>query len=199
MQRLLAINGCYRKDSIIDQAIELTVAATTAAGATTDVAYLRDLPIGECLECSRCLGTKDNLPVDCIIRNQLHPLLERIDAADGFILASPANLYTATFVYKNFVQRLMAYAHRHGNHDSARVRRRHARKPAMLISSSASPGLIGRLYFSTRRQLKETARALGAKPAGLVFVGLETGAQDGILTDKSRQQLQALAHRLLHR
>ena len=197
MPRLLAINGCYRENSVIDQAVSLAVQATLDAGATTEISYLRDLPIREILDCRQCTQRAGDIPVECMIRNHMQELLEQIETADGFILASPANFYTATSVFMHFMARLMEYARKQRGMDSPSSGDQSRSRPALLISTSATPGLIGRLYFSTQQQLKETARTLGAKPAGSVFVELIAEQEHVTLPDKTRRQLQYLAGRLL--
>jgi multimeric flavodoxin WrbA len=199
MPRLLAINGCYRENSVIDQAIALAVQASTQAGATTEVVYLRDLPVRRCLNCRKCTATADSVPEQCVIRTQMHTLLAQIQSADGFILASPANLYTAAGVFKRFMARLTEYAHQHENRDIASSTRGKKGRQALLISTSATPGLMGRFYYSTRQQLEQTARLLGARQAGCVFVGMVSDSLPATLPDKSRRELQRLAVRLVRR
>ncbi|MEZ5542853.1 MAG: NAD(P)H-dependent oxidoreductase [Pseudomonadota bacterium] len=197
MYRLLAINGCYRENSVIDQAVELAAHSARDAGATTETTLLRELPVSDCLDCWHCIQAAEDMPADCVMKNHMHPLLDRIHAADGFILASPANIYTASSVFMHFMVKLMTYARCHraaGEHTAAQ--RQHTR-PALLISSSATPGLMGRLYYSTQQQLRETARTLGARPAGCVFVEMIADREHTALPEKAGRQLRYLAGRLL--
>ena len=45
-------------------------------------------------------------------------------------------------------------------------------KTALLISSSAAPGFLGRLMYNTGKQLKTTAQTIGAVPVGSLFTGM---------------------------
>lgn len=193
MPRLLAINGCYRPHSIIEQAVDLSLQTAAETGAATDIIRLRDLPVRPCLNCGRCLQPAcDDVPEDCVIRNELLGVIERIDAADGFILAAPANFYTAYNVFAHFMARLTNYARRH----RATRTEPHAR-PALLISTSAMPGLVGRLYYSTQPQLRATAHALGATPAGSVYIEMIADCDRACLPDKARERLCTLSAKLL--
>jgi hypothetical protein len=58
------------------------------------------------------------------------------------------------------------------------------KKKALLVSSSAAPGILARLMFSTHGQLKTTARVIGAKPVGTIFTGLVASSPKPQLSDK---------------
>lgn len=193
MPRLLAINGCYRPHSVIEQAVDLSLQAAAEAGAVTETIRLRDLPVRTCLDCGRCLQPGCDEPADCVIRNEMPDVLERIDAADGFVLAAPANVYTAHNVFTHFIVRLMKYARLHRVNGSAPP----GARPALLISTSATPGLIGRLYYTTQPHLRATARALGAIPAGSVFIGMVAECDGKCLPEKASERLRTLTGNLL--
>ena len=92
----------------------------------------------------------------------MNTLLEQIEAADGFILASPANLYTASNVFRRFIEQLMQYALKHRGQYAPSSAGQPNRRPAILISTSATPGWMGRLYYShtsnSRRRPVPSAR-----------------------------------------
>ncbi|HUT42401.1 MAG TPA: NAD(P)H-dependent oxidoreductase, partial [Gammaproteobacteria bacterium] len=185
------------ENSVIEQAVALVVQTTMAAGATTRIVRLRDLPVKDCLNCRQCTGQPGTVPGECVIRKHMNALLDQIEAADGFILASPANLYTATSVYRSFIEQLMEYARLHRGPHAPLSAGQTNRRTAILISTSATPGWMGRLYYSTHQQLKETARALGAQSAGSVYIDMACPERDSVLPDKVRRQLQDLAGKLL--
>jgi NAD(P)H-dependent FMN reductase len=192
MPRLLAINGCYRPHSVIEQAVDVCLQAAAESGALTEVIRLRDLPVRACLDCRHCLRLPGAEPEDCIIRNELQDVIERIEAADGFVLAAPANFYTAENVFAQFIARLTDYARRHRATGGETPPR-----PALLISTSATPGLVGRLYYSTQPHLRATARALGATPDGSVFIEMTEKCDRACLPDKAGARLRSLAGALL--
>lgn len=199
MPQLLAINGCFHANSAVDLAVALAVRATVDEGATTETVCLRDLPVGDCIDCWQCTGANGEIPPECIIKNHMHGLLDQVAAADGFILASPANIFMANSLFTGFARQLMAYTSRHRRRSDAAAVQRTLARPALLISSSAVPGLIGRYYYSTRPQLREAAAVLGARPAGCVFVGQQRNQEQAELPEKVRRRVWYLAGRLLHR
>ncbi len=195
-ERILLINGSYRDDGISDQAVEVVAADLRADGAETDVVILRDYPIEFCLNCRECCQAAGDAPGKCVIDDGMAALIERIEAADAYVLASPVNYGSVTAVFKRFMERLMPYAWWPWEQPYPRERRQ-ARKKALLISSSAAPAWFGRFVFSAPRQLKMTARTIGAIPVGTLFTGLVSDRMDKRLPSAAAERARRLAHRLL--
>ncbi len=195
-QRILLINGSYRDDGISDQAVDVVAAELRAAGAETDVVILRDYPIEFCLNCRECCQAAGDAPGKCVIDDGMAALIERIEAADAYVLASPVNYGSVTAVFKRFMERLMPYAWWPWDQPYPRERRQ-ARKKALLISSSAAPAWFGRFVFNAPRQLKMTARTIGAIPVGTLFTGLVSDRKDKRLPSAAAERARRLAHRLL--
>ena len=84
-----------------------------------------------------------------------------------------------------------------GNHTPKFRKAGLPRKPAILVSSSAAPGLLGRWMFGTRGQLKTTAATIGAKPVGTLFIGMIAGKRDQSLSDSMRTAARKLTSKLL--
>jgi len=198
MAHLLAVNGSYRENGAIDQAIAVAMQAAAEAGATVEVIRLRDFPIEFCINCRHCTQQPGDAPGDCVHPDRMHELVARIEAADVIILASPTNFYTVTAIFKRFMERLVVYAYWPWGAHAPKLRKTQAAKQAILIASSAAPGLMGRLFYSTLKQLRVTARTLGARPAGSLFIGLMSQQAQPVLPDRTRARLRSLVGRLLH-
>jgi multimeric flavodoxin WrbA len=196
MTRLLAINGSYREHGAIDQALEIAVQAATDAGATVDVITLREVPIEFCLNCRHCTQQPGDAPGECVHDDRMRELVARIEAADGYILASPTNFYAVTALFKRFMERLVVYAYWPWGAPAPRMRREAAGKRAILIASSAAPGPMGRLFYASLKQLRQTARVIGAKPVGSTFIGLMSQQEHPVLPDRARRRVQALVGKL---
>jgi len=194
MTRLLAINGSYRAGGAIDQAIEALVAA---ADAETEIILLREYPIAFCKNCRQCTQTPGERPGICQHRDGMDALIDKIEAADALVLASPTNFASATAVYKRFMERLTVYGYWPWGMSAPELRRKAPTKKAVLIASSAAPGLLGRFAFATLRQLRMTARLLGARPVGSVFVGMMSQQPDPILPGPVVRKLRRVARRLV--
>ena len=67
----------------------------------------------------------------------------------------------------------------------------------MLISSSAAPGMMGRWFFRTAKQLKMTAKVIGADPVGTLFTGLIAIEPDAEYPQRMRNKAEVLAKKLI--
>lgn len=195
--RILAINGSYREAGITDQAVAEVAAVLRAEDAEVEVVNLRDYPIDFCTNCRQCALEPGDSPGRCVIDDGMQALIDRIEAADGLVFASPTNLGSVTAQFKRFMERLTPYIW--WPEDKPWPLRRKADadpKPALLLTSSAAPGWLGRWMFSSLRQLRATAETVGAKPVGSVSTGYAGASKTGP-GDKSRRRLRRLARRLI--
>lgn len=193
MKQIVAINGSYRDDGTIDQAVNAVAVAARQAGANVEVILLRDTPIEFCLNCRECTQAAGEAPGQCVQHDGMQELVAKIEAADGYILASPTNFGTVTALFKRFLERLVVYAYWPWGMHAPQFRKANmAAKPAVLIASSAAPGIMGRWFYSTTKQLKTTAQTIGAKPLGTLFIGLAAGAPHQPLPQKTLRKAQRL-------
>jgi multimeric flavodoxin WrbA len=173
MTRILAIDASYRDDGITDQAVTAAAQAAEAAGARVEIIYLRDYPIEFCLNCRECTQQPGDAPGTCVQQDGMAALVDKIEAADAYILASPTNFGAVTALFKRFMERLVVYAYWPWEMNAPQLRKAEAaKKRAILISSSAAPGIMGRRLYSTHKQLTMTAKTIGAKVVGTLYVGL---------------------------
>lgn len=196
MTRLLVINGSYRENGAIDQAVKLAVQTAIEAGMQTEVVQLRDFPIEFCRNCRHCTQLPGEAPGECIQQDRMRELIEKIEAADLYILASPTNFYSATALFKRFMERLIVYCYWPWGARAPVLRNKAPGKRALLIASSAAPGLMGRFFYSTLKQLKMTAETLGAQPVGALFVGRMSQQEHPVLPDKVQRRIRQMTGRL---
>ncbi len=195
--RILAINGSYRDDGITDQVVAVAVRTLQTAGAEVETVLLRDRDIRFCMNCRACTQEPGELPGACIQQDSMQELIGKIERADGYILASPTNFGSVTALFKRFMERLVVYAYWPWDANYPRFRKAGLpKKKALLISSCAAPGIMGRLAYGTRRQLKATAATIGARSVGIMFTGLIAKEPGARLPDRTRRHAEALAHRL---
>jgi multimeric flavodoxin WrbA len=199
MTRILAINGSYRDDGITDQVVETVIKAAKASGAEVETILLRDYPIEFCLNCRECTQQPGTTPGTCVHHDGMRALVDKIEQADAYILASPTNFGTVTALFKRFMERLTVYAYWPWEMNAPQYRKARAtrRKKALLISSCAAPGIIGRLFYNTGKQLKMTARTIGADTAGILFTGLVSTKPQPDLPHRTQEKAKALAAKLL--
>jgi multimeric flavodoxin WrbA len=198
MKKVLAINGSYRDDGITDQTVEALAQAIEAAGAEVEIILLREYPIEFCTNCRACTQQPGAAPGECVLQDGMKDLINRIERADGFILAAPTNMGSVTALFKRFMERLAVYAYWPWDMNGPQYRKAQGpRKKALLVSSCAAPGILGRWFFGTNKQLKMTAKTIGADVVGSLFTGLIAREQQPKLPRGVRARINALAGRVV--
>lgn len=196
--RILIVNGSYRDDGITDQVVAAARDALEAAGASVDSVTLRDYPLEFCLNCRACTQQPGTEPGVCVLDDGLQALVEKIEAADAYILASPTNFGSVTAVFKRFMERLVVYAFWPWDKPWPEFRKAGvASKKALLVTSSAAPALLGRWLYASGRQLKMAAKVIGAHPVGLLYTGHAAREQQQRLSPALQQRAHDMARRLL--
>jgi multimeric flavodoxin WrbA len=197
MTQILAINGAYRAGGITDQAIDVMVHSLRQAGTDVEVISLRDYPIEFCRNCRACTQSSGPEPGHCIQDDGMQALIEKIEQADGYIMAAPTNFNTVTAIFKRFMERLVVYADWPWGTNTPKFRKRgNIHKKAVLISSSAAPAIMGRWLFTSCRQLKVAAKTVGAKSVGTLFTGLIADEAEPHLSDRAKARAARLALKL---
>lgn len=197
MAQLLAVNGSYRECGAIDQALEVAVQSASEAGATIEVIHLRDFPIEFCRNCRHCTQVPGETPGECTHQDGMRELIDKIEAADGYILASPTNFYSVTALFKRFMERLVVYAYWPWGSHAPKFRKKKATKKAILIASSAAPGFMGRMFYATLKQLKMTSKTIGAKPIGSIFIGSMSQQEQPELPAKAQERVRTMVRKLM--
>lgn len=198
MIKILAINGSYRNDGITDQTIEALAQAIKSAGAEVEVILLREYPIEFCLNCRACTQQPGAAPGECVLHDGMQDLIDKIEQADGYVLAAPTNFGSVTAIFKRFLERLAVYAYWSWDMNGPQYRKAQSpRKKALLISSCAAPGIMGRWLFGTDKLLKTTAKTIGAEVVGSLFMGMIAKEQHPKLSDGVLAKIKALAGKLV--
>jgi multimeric flavodoxin WrbA len=198
MKRILAINGSYRDDGITDQLVHAVSHAATVAGGHVELVQLRDYPIEFCLNCRECTQQHGTAPGKCVHDDAMQALIDRIESADAYILASPTNFGSVTALFKRFMERLLPYVYWPWGADIPKFRKgKTTEKKAVTISSSAAPSLIGKWLFGTRRQLRMAAKTIGARSVADLFVGSISTESNQQVSDKMKNKAQAAARKLI--
>jgi len=197
-KRVLVINGSYREGGITDQIVGYACAQLHSAGAETEVIELRSYPIEFCLNCRECMQSPGDTPGHCVIDDGMAHLVERIEAADAYIFAAPTNFSSVSAVFKRFMERLAVYGYWPWGQAAPKYRKAGlAPKKALLISSSATPGFLGRWLFGSGGQLRIAAKTIGARPIGLVFSGMASQQKNPRLPRQTIAATQSMLRKLL--
>jgi multimeric flavodoxin WrbA len=197
-KHILAINGSYREGGITDQTIASIAASLDAMGAEVETVQLRDYPIEFCLNCRECMQQAGTSPGKCVHNDGMAALVEMIEAADGYVLAAPTNFYAVTALFKRFLERLAVFGYWPWGKPAPVFRRaKMPKKPAIIVSSCAAPGLMGRLSYSTNKSLKTAADTIGANVVGTMVSGLVAQEPRPHLSQHAHRRAEVMAARLV--
>jgi multimeric flavodoxin WrbA len=104
--KVLAINGSPRKQwntaTLLNKALE----GAASNGAQTELVHLYDLNFKGCISCHACKLKNGASFGKCAYKDELSPLLDKIETVDALILGAPIFLGTIPGVVKSFLERL---------------------------------------------------------------------------------------------
>lgn len=105
--KIFAINGSPRKNwntaTLLNKALE----GAASLGAETELIHLYDLNYKGCTSCFACKIKGGKSYGECAAEDELTPILNRIEEADGMILGSPVYFGTASAEMRAFMERLL--------------------------------------------------------------------------------------------
>ena len=197
--KVTAILGTYRKDGVIDSAVEEILASAREAGAETSKIYLIDRDIEFCTNCRVCTQQEGDSRGQCLLQDDIKQLLDEIERSDSIVLASPMNFWTVTAVMKRFMERLICYAYWPWGKAGPKLRKRLKTKRAVVVASSAAPSLLARLMTKMVGLMKGCAKLLGAKTVDVLFIGLAAGEQKPDIGARARKKARRLGKKLASR
>jgi hypothetical protein len=172
MKLILAINGSCRVGGIIDSAVDAVLAGARAQGAETALIRLREQRVEFCSNCRACTQEPGRARGHCVQRDDMDGILDRIEAADGLVLAAPVNFHNVNALFRRFLERTVGYAYWPWGHPSPTLRDPAQTRRSVLIASSAMPGLLLPVATGAPRALAEASKVLGARPLGKLWIGL---------------------------
>jgi multimeric flavodoxin WrbA len=104
--KVLAINGSARKQwntaTLLNKALE----GAASEGAQTELVHLYDFNFKGCTSCCECKLKNGSSFGKCAYKDELSPLLSKIETVDALILGAPIYLGTIPGVMKSFLERL---------------------------------------------------------------------------------------------
>jgi multimeric flavodoxin WrbA len=105
--KAIGINGSPRKKwntaALLDKAIEGAV----SEGAKAELIHLYDLNFKGCISCFACKAKNGKSYGKCAVKDELTPVLEKVNEADVIILGSPIYFGTVTGEMRSFMERLL--------------------------------------------------------------------------------------------
>jgi putative NADPH-quinone reductase len=194
--RVVAIAGSYRKGGITDQAVEAVLEGARESGAETETVRLIERHLEFCTNCRKCMQAPGEERGKCVQKDDLESILAEIETADAVVLASPVNDYNVTAIFRLFMERLVGYAYWPWGKNAPTARTKRQPRRAALISSAAMPGFLIPLATGAPRALRLTAKLLGARRVGSLWIGLAAHQPRQQLSDRVRKRARRLGRKL---
>ena len=196
-RRVLAISGSYRVGGMTDLVVERLATDLRKLGADVEHIRLRDVPVEFCLNCRQCMQKPGNEPGQCVHDDGMADIVRKIEEADAFIFAAPTNFSAVTALFKRFAERLSVYGYWPWGKAAPVFRKsKLPKKPAIIVSSCAAPGLLGRLTYGTNQSLKVAARTVGGNVVGSMVTGMISKEPRPKLPRRTERRAHTLARKL---
>jgi len=101
IMRILVINGNTKSTGFIAGALNIIIKYLESKNVDVEYLQLTNTQIQDCKGCFNCLKTGS-----CIIEDDMNDILEKMLAADGFVVGSPVRNGMTTACYKRFYERI---------------------------------------------------------------------------------------------
>ena len=184
-EKVVAIVGTYRRDHVTETAVDELLRGASTNGAQVEKIMLLDHPIEFCTNCRACLQEAGENRGPCVHDDAMNTLLDKLEAADAMVLASPINFGAETALMKRFIERLVVYGYWPWGTPQPKNRIKQKPRKAVLLVTSACPAFIA--FFLMRgafQAMQSAAAVLGAKVIRKVHIGLVAKTQDELLDEK---------------
>jgi multimeric flavodoxin WrbA len=105
--KVIAFNGSPRKKWNTATLLENALEGARSQGAETELVHLYDLDYKGCISCFACKTIGGKSYGKCAVKDDLTPILKRVEEADAIILGSPIYYGTVSGEMRSFMERLM--------------------------------------------------------------------------------------------
>lgn len=195
-KKIVAVVGSYRRGGAIDTAVEAILEGARKRGASTQTVILTEKHIEFCRNCRSCVQKPGPERGKCVQQDDMESLLTEIETADAVVLASPVNFGNVTAVFRRFMERALGAAYWPWNQAGPSRRSKIRPLKAVLVASSGMPAPLMLLFTGAATALRATAKMLGAKSVGNLWIGLAAGKPDYRLSARKLERARQLGAKL---
>jgi len=107
MKSIIAINGSPRKNANTAELLKSVLEGAASVGAETETINLYDLNFKGCVSCFSCKLKGGKSYGKCAYKDDLTPILEKIEKADALVFGSPIYFGNITGEMRSFMERLL--------------------------------------------------------------------------------------------
>ena len=105
--KLIAVCGSARKQGNTAKMLYQVIEGAKSVGAETEFVNLFDLNYKDCISCFSCKLKDSKSFGHCQLKDELKPLLERIEQSDAIVLGSPVYYGNLSGQMRSFTDRLL--------------------------------------------------------------------------------------------
>lgn len=161
--KIIAINGSSRKNWNTHLLLNHAIEGAQSAGAETELVHLCDLDFRGCRSCFSCKAKGNPEIGHCAYGDDLKPVLDRIDKADGLILGSPIYLSEVSSMMRAFLERLIF---QYSNFDGQQTYFTGKLKTAFLYTMNSPAAFYESLYQKYEKVLGWDFQYMGTVASG---------------------------------
>lgn len=194
--KVVAIVGSYVRGGTTDGAVEAVLAGAREKGAITHTIYLSEKHLEYCRNCRKCTLKAGPERGHCERQDDLEPILAEIEACDALVLGSPINFGNVTAVFRTFLERLIGCFYWPWEQEWPKPRIQQPTQKAVLVATSGMPALFIPLFTGVGGTLRLTAKLLGAKPVGHMWIGLAAMEPKHTISARARARAQRIGWKL---
>jgi multimeric flavodoxin WrbA len=103
---VIGVNGSPRKGWNTHILVEEALKGASSKGAETELVNLYDLQFKGCISCFECKRQGGRSLGRCAVKDELWPVLDKIDRCDALVVGSPIYIGEVTASVRAFVERL---------------------------------------------------------------------------------------------
>lgn len=196
-KKIVAIVGSYRKNGTIDTTVEAIMAGAREKGAKTHTIYLTEQHVEFCTNCRTCSQTPGPERGKCPQKDDLEAMLTEIEGADAVVLASPVNCGNVTALYRRFLERTLGCAYWPWGQAAPTTRSAVRTLKAVLVASSAMPGIMIPFFTGASSTLRRSAKILGAQTVGTMWIGLAAGRKHHPISPRILERARRMGMKLV--
>ena len=104
MKKVLALMGSPRSNGNTAQALEAFVKGIRSSDIEVEVIEIKDLEIGDCIDCRHCFRTGE-----CLLDDDMQMIYEKFNQVDGVLVAAPTYYNTINGMTKSLIDRTQRY------------------------------------------------------------------------------------------
>lgn len=105
--KVLAFNGSPRKNRNTATLLNKALEGAASQNAETELIHLYDINYKGCASCFSCKLIGGKSYGKCALRDDLTPILKKVEEADAIVLGSPVYFGAVTGEMKSFIERLL--------------------------------------------------------------------------------------------